>query len=106
MYSGWQGGYGQVVIIDHGGGYRTLYAHCSKLNVVKNQKVSRGQTVALVGSTGNSTGPHLHFEVRVNNKHQNPRKYVPIYYLNSLSSYIIIIINLFCSHLHIIIILF
>lgn len=78
VYSGWQGGYGQVVIIDHGGGYRTLYAHCSKLNVVKNQKVSRGQTVALVGSTGNSTGPHLHFEVRVNNKHQNPRKYVPI----------------------------
>ncbi|MDU2283720.1 murein hydrolase activator EnvC family protein [Clostridium sp.] len=78
VYSGWQGGYGQVVIIDHGGGYRTLYAHCSKLNVVKNQKVSRGQVVALVGSTGNSTGPHLHFEVRVNNKHQNPRKYVPI----------------------------
>lgn len=78
VYSGWQGGYGRVVIIDHGGGYRTLYAHCSKLLVSEGQKVARGETVSLVGSTGNSTGPHLHFEVRINNKHTNPRQYVPI----------------------------
>lgn len=76
VFSGWQNGYGNTVIVDHGGGYQTLYAHCSSLKVSKGQKVTRGETIALVGSTGNSTGPHLHFEVRKDGKHQNPRNYI------------------------------
>lgn len=62
--SGWVGGYGNTVILDHGGGWTTLYAHASSLNVSAGQTVRRGQTVSFVGSTGMSTGPHLHFEVR------------------------------------------
>lgn len=66
IYAGWHYSYGNYVIVDHGGGIATLYGHCSKLLVTKGQEVSRGEKIALVGSTGYSTGNHLHYEVRVN----------------------------------------
>ncbi|WMJ23567.1 peptidoglycan DD-metalloendopeptidase family protein [Paludicola sp. MB14-C6] len=69
-------GYGYNVIVDHGGGYVTLYAHCSRIDVKAGDTVSRGQAIAGVGTTGNSTGNHLHFEVRVNGKQVNPMGYV------------------------------
>lgn len=69
-------GYGNYVMIDHGGGIQTLYAHCSNIYVSKGQYVSRGQTIAAVGTTGNSTGPHLHFEVRINGDYTNPYPYI------------------------------
>ena len=69
-------GYGNYIIVDHGNGYATLYAHCSKLLVKKGQSVSRGQKIAKVGSTGASTGNHLHFEVRVKGTPVNPAPYI------------------------------
>lgn len=72
IYSGWCGGYGNTIILDHGDGYTTLYGHCSALYAVEGQAVSQGQVVAAVGSTGMSTGPHLHFEVRYNGNPVDP----------------------------------
>ncbi len=71
------GGYGYYVMIDHGNGMVTLYAHNSKLLVSVGDTVEAGDTVSLSGSTGRSTGPHLHFEVRVNGQRVNPRSYLP-----------------------------
>ena len=71
------GGYGYYVMIDHGNGLTTLYGHCSKLLAKAGQTVQAGDIIALSGSTGRSTGPHLHFEVRVNGERTNPRAYLP-----------------------------
>lgn len=75
-YAGWKNSYGYVVIIDHGGLYESLYAHCSKLNVEAGDEVYQGKTIALVGSTGNSTGPHLHFEIHYKGVAYNPLNYL------------------------------
>ena len=74
-FAGWKQGYGNTVILDHGYGYKTLYAHLYKTLVRKGQKVRRSDIIALVGNTGKSTGPHLHYEVRLNNKPVDPRNY-------------------------------
>lgn len=73
-YAGWLSGYGYAVIINHQNGYESLYGHNSKLLVKKNQSVKRGQTISLMGSTGRSTGTHVHFEVRLNGNPINPLK--------------------------------
>ena len=87
VYSAWDGtvqavrysksGYGYHVIVNHGNGVVTLYAHCSKLLVSEGAKLSQGDVIALSGNTGKSTGPHLHFEVRVNGEARNPRLVLP-----------------------------
>jgi murein DD-endopeptidase MepM/ murein hydrolase activator NlpD len=76
IYSGWLGGYGNLVVVDHGNGLSTAYAHASTLLVSVGQAVGQGETVSLVGSTGNSSGPHLHFEVRVNGQAVDPLLYL------------------------------
>jgi murein DD-endopeptidase MepM/ murein hydrolase activator NlpD len=73
MKAGWNDSYGYLVMIDHGGGIVTLYAHNSSLLVSDGDIVTRGQVISKVGSTGMSTGPHLHFEVRINGEYQDPR---------------------------------
>ncbi len=75
-FAGWNGGYGNCLIIDHGGGITTLYGHASKLCVSKGQYVSKGEIVAKVGTTGNSTGNHLHFEVMINGQTTDPMTYI------------------------------
>ena len=73
---GYGGGYGNYLIISHGNGIQTLYGHCTTLNVSAGQNVSQGQQVATVGNTGNSTGNHLHLEIRINGVAQNPQNYL------------------------------
>lgn len=74
--AGWESGYGKTVVVSHGNGIQTKYAHLSSVSVSSGQSVGRGQLVGNVGSTGNSTGPHLHFEVLINGSHQDPLKYL------------------------------
>ena len=76
LFTGWQRGYGNVIMVDHGGDMITVYGHLSKILVSEGQKVSGTTTIGLVGSTGMSTGNHLHFEVRINGKAQNPLNYL------------------------------
>lgn len=75
--AGWKGGYGQMIEIDHGNGLKTRYGHLSKIEVAAGDTLSRGQLIAYVGSTGRSTGPHLHYELRLNDRPINPRRFLP-----------------------------
>lgn len=77
IHSGWLGDYGKVVIIKHAGAYRTVYAHASRLHVARGEFVEKGQKIASVGSTGRSSGPHLHFEIRKRETPRNPIAYLP-----------------------------
>lgn len=74
--SEYSGGFGNLIIIDHGGGMETYYAHCSSLSAAEGVQVEKGQIIAAVGSTGNSTGPHLHFEVRLSGQPDDPMKWI------------------------------
>jgi murein DD-endopeptidase MepM/ murein hydrolase activator NlpD len=76
VFAGSQGGYGNVVEVRHGNGHSTLYAHLSRIHVRNGQTVHKGQAIGAVGSTGWSTGPHLHFEFRVNGVHVDPQKVI------------------------------
>lgn len=78
IFTGTKRGYGRTIIIDHGDGFTTLYAHNAKLYVRKNNRVKRGAVIAKMGSTGISSGIHLHFEVRLRNKPQNPLRYLAV----------------------------
>lgn len=76
IFSGWKGTLGKLVVVSHGNGVQTYYAHCSSLLVSAGQTVSAGQLIAKVGNTGRSTGPHLHFEIRLNGSAINPQSYI------------------------------
>ena len=75
-FAGWKSGYGWTIDVKHGFGFMTRYGHLKKIKVKKGQQVKRGQIIGLSGNSGRSTGPHLHYEVRVNNIPKNPRKYI------------------------------
>lgn len=77
IYAGWWDGYGKAVVIDHGKKMSTVYGHMSRIYAQSGSSVKKGQIIGLVGSTGYSTGPHLHFEVRLNGRPQNPSRYLP-----------------------------
>ncbi len=77
-YAGWLGGYGNCVMINHGDGVVTLYGHGNEILTTVGKEVKQGETIMAVGSTGNSTGPHLHFEVRINGEYTNPLNYVKV----------------------------
>jgi murein DD-endopeptidase MepM/ murein hydrolase activator NlpD len=77
ILAGWYGGYGNCIVIDQGGGFSTLYGHMNRLRASEGQRVSQGDLIGEMGSTGNSTGPHLHFETRVNGNPQDPTRYLP-----------------------------
>ena len=76
VYAGWLDGYGNCVTIDHENGFETAYAHCSELVISEGEYVAQGQKIAHMGSTGNSTGPHLHFEVKKDGEYLDPLNYV------------------------------
>ncbi|HVE83626.1 MAG TPA: M23 family metallopeptidase [Myxococcales bacterium] len=76
VFAGLEGGYGNVLVIDHGYGIKTRYGHLAKITVKAGDRIKRGQVIAIIGNTGRSTGPHLHYEVRVNGIPQNPRKFI------------------------------
>nr|WP_255652604.1 M23 family metallopeptidase [Myxococcus sp. XM-1-1-1] len=76
VFAGLEGGYGNVIVVDHGYGIKTRYGHLAKMLVKAGDRVKRGALIAAVGNTGRSTGPHLHYEVRVNGIPQNPRKFI------------------------------
>jgi murein DD-endopeptidase MepM/ murein hydrolase activator NlpD len=76
VFAGWEDGYGQMVVIDHGGGITTAYAHQAAIGVSAGQSVGQGTIIGVVGNTGNSTGPHLHFEVRINGAATDPLPYL------------------------------
>ena len=76
VFNGTEGGYGKVLVVDHGYGVKTRYGHLSETFVRLGERVARGQKIAAVGNTGRSTGPHLHYEVRVNGIPENPRKFI------------------------------
>lgn len=75
-YAGWKGSYGNLIIIDHGNGVQSYYAHCNAIYVAPGQAVAPGTTIGAVGSTGNSTGPHLHLEIRIGGSPVNPQNYL------------------------------
>jgi murein DD-endopeptidase MepM/ murein hydrolase activator NlpD len=77
VIAGWVKGYGNGIYIDHGNGISTRYGHLSRIDVVVGQPIKQGQHLGLVGSTGRSTGPHLHYEVRINGQAINPLTYLP-----------------------------
>ncbi len=76
ILAAWQPGYGKLIVLEHGWGFMTRYGHCSKILVKQGQKVKRGQTIGLVGSTGYATAPHLHYEIWKNGCAQNPKRYL------------------------------
>ena len=76
IHAGWNGGYGRCVIVDHGNNYQTLYGHLSRLDVMEGQEIRQGETLGSVGTTGHSTGPHLHYEVHVGSTPVNPYRFL------------------------------